>query len=236
MLSSAFEATVNTTRILAMMTNTAIYHSHPGTISSAQSKKWPRGEHMIKRRIPNTKTLLLKGCNMMESRAKEAVHILWFPPNDTSRKDILFLVVNIWGVIKYNPNVYPAVRHLVSVQLIPINGKNEDHVICGNTAFCNSNKIITSIEEISVWRVGRTEAAGHSGSLILFGIQPAAIALETFGVQTRLGAWMVLPDAPDYARSADPGWGDGVAGGCQSDYGGGTGTLEFTAGLDAVVS
>ncbi|KAJ7088154.1 hypothetical protein C8R44DRAFT_751987 [Mycena epipterygia] len=91
---------------------------------------------------------------------------------------------------------------------------------------------------------------GRSGSLIFFGIQPAAIALETFVAALSRHADAALPPAVTVALprpvagrsdtcgcsgSADPGGGDGVTGGCQSDYGGSAGELESTGGRNGIL-
>jgi hypothetical protein len=104
--------------------------------------------------VPHTKTFLLEGGDMVEPRINEALHDLGlhWTRDKSARKDLPFLVPQLRGKISYDPNINPAIRGLIAVELCAVDGEDEDHVVPVDLSRLDCLKIIGSIEEITIRR------------------------------------------------------------------------------------
>ena len=66
--------------------------------------------------------------------------------DDCTRKDMLLLVLMVWGQIKDNPNIYPTVRLLAFEKLHTINRYHQEYVIWLNDPITKGMDVGTTTE------------------------------------------------------------------------------------------
>src|SRR5882762_3884653 len=87
---------------------------------------------------------------MVKPWKQERVGVFWFIRSryEGSRKDMLFLVSQVWGMICNNPYADPTVGRLHLIQLCTINGKHQYHIIRSNVSTSNGFKIVGTMIEV----------------------------------------------------------------------------------------
>src|ERR1700748_1846213 len=77
------------------------------------------------------------------------LRLLWSRYESTWH-DISFLVAEIWRVIHDNPNIYPAVRRLVLVELSTVNRKHKSDVIFPNPPTPRRLQIVAPVYVVAI--------------------------------------------------------------------------------------
>ena len=117
------EATIELAAVLAMVPHKASDMHHSRSICGDQRKEDPRVHFVLKCRVPNCQGFLLEGSKMSKTRKQEYVdvfRIIW-PRNNPSNKNVLLLITYGGRQIQQDPDVNPACRFLLGIELSTIN-------------------------------------------------------------------------------------------------------------------
>jgi hypothetical protein len=89
---------------------------------------------------------------MVKAWENEGIEVFWvfWAWNEAAREDMLLLIAFVWGKVQDHPDVNPAVRALVPVQLCTVNRKQEDSVARLNLIIRNCCEVVASTDEIIV--------------------------------------------------------------------------------------
>ena len=125
---------------MAMVTNRSTEFSHGDRICQDQEYEKETESTPLVVGVPDMQSLSLKGRDMSQSRKQEQVEILWpiWTRYDTSRQNILDLVVFIWSQVNNDPDIDPAIQLFVPIELRAVNQKHENTVVLIDRSLPNS--------------------------------------------------------------------------------------------------
>src|ERR1700676_5199329 len=123
--------TMCSTSRFPIMANSSSNWGQYNRISTHCSKEWPAHEDLPLRGIPYFKAFFLNCHQVREAYTYVTVTIFWFigTANESSRKDIAFLVLYTGCVVHNYPDINPTIRRFALVQLCTINQEHQNHVI-----------------------------------------------------------------------------------------------------------
>jgi hypothetical protein len=106
----------------------------------------------LKRRVPDQQGFPLESSEVSKAGKQERVQVLGiiWPRNKAPYKDVLLLVMHSRRQIQQHPDVDPARRQLLSIELGAVDRKHEDNVVLSDAAIFKRLYHIRAMENICI--------------------------------------------------------------------------------------
>jgi hypothetical protein len=126
---------------------------HPRSICGDQREEDPRLHFALKSRVPDAKRFLLETGEMSQTRKQERIYVLGIvgPGNKSPDEDVLLLVTPSGGQIQQDPDIYPARRQFLSVELSAVDRKHNSDVVLSNAPILKCFYHVCAMEHVGIF-------------------------------------------------------------------------------------